>query len=148
MKESMDIWIKKLDIYVHEFMVFYKTDFETSQKANEKFTVLELGILNLLEWNPNLSMKETLQILNIPNSTLTSAINRLEKKDILHRKIQPEDKRTFILELSEKGRKITKERNNEKRQLFEEVLMALETDEERVTFLELINKINKNLLKR
>lgn len=148
MKQSMDIWIKKLDIYVHEFMVFYKTVFETTLKANEKYTVLELGILNLLEWNPNLSMKETLQILNIPNSTLTSAINRLEKKDILYRKIQPDDKRTFILELSEKGRKIVKERNQEKKWLFEEVLMALESDEERVTFLELINKINKNLLKR
>jgi len=147
--EKIDDLIAKLDYYSHNLVRLYKSRYEQHEqpKALKKITTLELGILNLLEWSPDISLKEVGSILDVPNSTLTSAVNRLEKKDILHRIIHPEDRRTFKLELTDKGKEVIEHRILKKKKLFKMILLSLDDDEEREILVKLIDKIYINLSK-
>ena len=56
------------------------------------------------EWKPDIILKEIVEILGIPGSTLTSAVDRLEKRRLLRRAISQRDRRSFGLELTDEGR--------------------------------------------
>lgn len=84
-------------------------------------------------------------MLKVPNSTITSAINRLETQKLLTRSIQPNDRRTFLLTLTPKGLELINSRQSEKRQLFHYILSSLDNDEERQLLIKLISKLNVSL---
>ena len=108
MNNSMEQMTHKLDLCTHNLIKLYKMKFEAQFKKGvlKKITIIELGILDLLQSKPTISVKDAVEMLAAPNSTITSAVNRLEKRGILTRAIHPEDKRTFQLILSEEGRKL------------------------------------------
>lgn len=78
--------------------------------------ILDINILKILFNDPKAVPKEIIKILNIPNSTLTNAINRLVSKELLVRQLNPSDLRSLQLILTEKGkRSIISHRNSEKK---------------------------------
>ena len=135
--------LSRLDILIYQAVALYKTKYESSlnSKGLKQLTLLELGILNLLEWHEDLSTRDILKMLKIPNSTLTSAINRMEQKGILSRQIHPTDKRTFQLRLRAKGKKLMAHRITQKQLLFQDILAAFPTTAERDTFLTLAEQV-------
>jgi len=107
--------------------------------------LLDLHILKLVEQKPEIILKEIRQELNIPHSTLTSAINRLGERGLVERVISQRDLRSFGLTLTENGCLIRKEHDRIDRLIAAKVLEALDTEEERQLLTGLLEKINKAL---
>lgn len=68
-----------------------------------RITQAQAGILFLLEKGP-LKMTDISKRLDIDNSAITGLVDRLEKAGLASRKTNPADRRTFLIEISPKGR--------------------------------------------
>ena len=137
--------INALDEIYHELIfVNQKKDSKIFCNKLKGVTTIEISILELIDKNPNIILREIIEILDIPNSTLTNAINRLEKRDLVRRIISNKDKRSFGLELTKEGQLAQKEHKEGEKELWKIILNSL-TKEERKTFLNCFSKIVKNL---
>jgi len=56
----------------------------------------------LLSYAP-CSVAELVEVFGFPPSTMTSLLDRLEKKKLISRQTHPEDRRSFMIGLTEKG---------------------------------------------
>jgi DNA-binding MarR family transcriptional regulator len=83
--------------------------------------------------------------LDIPHSTLTSAINRLEKRGFLKRVITQQDRRSYSLRLTKKGEQVQTEHHRVDIMLADKLLEALDTNKERVQLIRLLAKISNKL---
>lgn len=102
---------------------------------------IDISVVNVAASNPDIIVREIAEYLKIPNSTLTSSLNRLENKGIAKRVISSRDRRSFSLELTDKGRKVQQAHLDFERAYFESILAKLNTHEERNSFLNLLDKI-------
>lgn len=133
---------------VHKLMMTYKTEYRTPIRMPgiRKLTPIEVELLGLLEWQDRISIKEVIRILSIPNSTVTSAVNRLESKGLVVRVVPEEDKRAFELKLTGSGRDIINYRKFKKTQFYTEMIQSLNTEEERYALVELIEKMTRSMV--
>lgn len=141
-------WSRAMDRFVHAFAVLYTTRYHRTAGAPEpgkELTPLEVGILNLLDWDPGLSLKQYAQLLHAPNSTVTSAVNRLENREVLRREIHPDDRRSFRLVLTDLGKELARYRAEEKERLFGDLYDALGDKENREALLLLLEKVKTSL---
>jgi ubiquinone/menaquinone biosynthesis C-methylase UbiE len=79
---------------------------------------------------PDVILGEIVSILNIPKSTLTNAVDRLEKRNYINRIISKRDRRSYGLELTEEGHLAQKEHLDFEYTVYGRILNALDTDEE------------------
>lgn len=117
----------------------------TWSKALDGIRLLDLHILKLAAEQPDIILKEIRQSLAIPHSTLTSAIDRLEKRGLLQRTICQRDRRSYGLDLSQEGWQIRAEHDRIDQKIAEMVLDSLSDDQERETLIQLLAKINERL---
>jgi len=89
-------------------------------------------------------IREIAESLGIPNSTLTSSINRLEKAGLAERAISRRDRRSFTLELTEKGRKVQQMHLDFEKAFFGLILRRLPSSRERNELMNLIETILKD----
>lgn len=108
-------------------------------------STIEISILSIIERKPNVILKEITERLGIPGSTLTSAIDRLEKRGLLNRIISERDRRSYGLELTEKGKIVQEEHRESERILWKKVLGSYETAEERRDFTRLLHILANNI---
>ena len=106
---------------------------------------LDLGILSHVARNPDIILGDIKAAMDIPHSTLSSAVNRLERRGIVRRVISERDRRSFGLVLTEKGEAIQREHRRLDAMLSGLVLEALETDAERKTFIDLVEKVSRRI---
>ncbi len=102
--------------------------------------LLEMKVLKMIYFNPDYKIKDFIERLGIPNSTLSNVINRLVKKDLVNRKIDHTDLRSFGLELTSYGKKAIQEHLAAETSIFEGVLSRLDNDE-RDGFVKVMRKI-------
>jgi len=102
-------------------------------------TVLDVNILRLLFNSPDIAPKEIVAKLSIPNSTLTNAINRLEKKGMIKRKLNSNDLRSLQLLLTVKGKQAILSHHAEERTLIGNMFDILSKEE----IMSLINIFEK-----
>ncbi|MCK5741607.1 MAG: MarR family transcriptional regulator [Chlorobi bacterium] len=105
----------------------------------------DFAIIKAVNCRPDIILKDILDQLSIPNSTLTSIVNRLEKLDVLKRVISTRDRRSYGLELCEKGKLIIKDREEKENKYFTKILGALNSDEERQKLVSLLNTVMTNI---
>ena len=117
-------------------METWSTKFRDVSKA-------ELHILLLVQQYPDTNIGDIKEKLDLPSSTLTSIINRMEKKKLLKRTIG-DDKRTYKLEILDEGRIIRIEHDRVLRAIAEAIMDNL-TPEEQVTFTDLLDKASDSL---
>ena len=103
-------------------------------------SILDANILRLLKKNGELPIKKLGAALELPPSTLGSAIKRLEKNNLVERKINSDDLRSYIICLTEHGDEVISNTNKEQQKLMEKLLSCL-TDEEQSTFLEMLQRM-------
>lgn len=108
----------------------------------------EISIVRIISESEEVIIKDILEILDIPKSTLTSMIDKLEKNNILIRAISKRDRRSYKLELTEKGKIIQDEHVKFEEELYGKIITSLDTYEERKEFLRLIRKIADNISNR
>jgi DNA-binding MarR family transcriptional regulator len=66
----------------------------------------QAGILNILAAAPGLSQRALAERLDLLPSRLVALLDELESQGLLERRDDPEDRRSYALHLSEKGRKL------------------------------------------
>ncbi|AZV56680.1 MarR family transcriptional regulator [Clostridium sp. AWRP] len=108
-------------------------------------TTIEISIINIVSKNPDVILGEIVLALDIPKSTLTNAINRLEKRNYINRIISKRDRRSYGLKLTEEGYLAQKEHLNFEYTVYERLLDALDTNAEKQELFKLFRKIINNL---
>lgn len=114
-------------------------------KEMKQLSTVEVSIISLVYNNPDIIIREICEKIDVPKSSMTSMIDRLEKKNYLTRVISKRDRRSFGLKLTEAGMKIQKQHEEYEKYIFNEIINSLDTDEEKETFLKLTDKIASNL---
>jgi len=102
---------------------------------------LDLGILRMAAQRPDIILKEVREKLSVPQSTLTSAVDRLERRKLLRRVISSRDRRSYGLELTPEGRRVDEEHERLDRLSAELLVEALGGGRDVQRFLEMLSKI-------
>ena len=105
----------------------------------------ELSILRIISEKENVIIKDILETLNVPKSTLTSMIDRLEKRNLIIRAISNTDRRSYKLELTQEGHMAQEEHIKFEEELYGKIMLSLDTYEDRENLLKLIRKMAYNI---
>ena len=108
-------------------------------------TTIEISIISIVSKNPDVILGEIVSSLDIPKSTLTNAIDRLEKRNYINRIISKRDRRSYGLELTEEGHIAQREHIDFEYTVYGRLLNALDTDEEKQELFKLLRKIVNNI---
>jgi DNA-binding MarR family transcriptional regulator len=73
------------------------------EAAGVRITVVQAGILFLLKQRNGRTMTEISQILSTDNSAVTGLADRLEKLGLIVRKPAPNDRRAYLIHITEDG---------------------------------------------
>ena len=125
-------------------LMMRKSDF---RKIEGKFsringlTTIEISIISIVSKNPEVILGEIGAVLDIPKSTLTNAVDRLEKRNYINRIISKRDRRSYGLELTAEGNLAQQEHIEFEQEVYGQLLAALDTKEEKQELLKLLRKI-------
>jgi len=141
---------------IDEFnILWHRMLFESSYKDIEsKYTRIkglsdnEISIIRIISEKEEVIIRDILEILNIPKSTLTNMIDRLEKRNLIRRSISKRDRRSYKLELTEEGKKAQEEHIKFEEEIYGKVMISLDTYEERENLLNIMRKIVYNISSR
>jgi len=138
--------IKSLDKVWHKLLLSLQRTSENLWKDRlAGISTVEISILSIIEKKPDIILKEINEILGIPGSTLTSAIDRLEKRRLLRRVISTRDRRSFGLELTENGKLTQVEHRKSEEILWEKVLNSYSTNGERSELIRMLQILADSL---
>jgi DNA-binding MarR family transcriptional regulator len=127
--------------------ISYSNQYKTMEEFPriEKLTTMEISIIRIVYEREDVILKEICTMLDIPKSTLTSAIDRLERLNYVNRTISKRDRRSYGLQLTEEGKAVKSEHLAFEKKLYGYILSALDTNNERKEFLKLFRKIVENI---
>ncbi len=77
-------------------------------ESGVEVTPIQVMLLFLLQQNDGLSLTQISQGLMLENPTVTGLIDRLEKSGYVKRSDHPNDRRVYLVHLTEKGNKVAK----------------------------------------
>jgi DNA-binding MarR family transcriptional regulator len=114
-------------------------------KFAEKLGVLQLtppdaGILRLLRKSPGISQQELSSLLQIHPSRLVAILDTLEKRELVERKLNPQDRRLYSLYLTEAG-VLTLERIGQVAREHQDAFLSSISGEERRILAEILQRI-------
>lgn len=108
-------------------------------------TSSELSVLKVAGRYPDAVLKEIGEYLDLPGSTLTSIIDRLEKRNLIKRVVSKKNRRSYALDLTDEGLKISALHESAEKELWEKVLGTLSEENERDLLINLLDKISKGI---
>ena len=114
----------------------------TLKKALEPFdlTPVQYGVLACL-WQKNMhNPKEIAEFIGVENSTISGILERMEKKNLLQRSIDLNDRRYIRIDLTPESKKLEKQVLSAVEDVNKEVLKALSSSEQKQlkTFLRVL----------
>ncbi len=109
--------------------------------ALDGYTNLDLHVLRMVYRKPDLILKEVRDSLELPNSTLTSVIDRLEKRSVVERTISRRDHRSYGLRLTEYGVELLAEHERVLHLMMERLLECLPAGSDPTAFVEQMVRI-------
>lgn len=116
--------------------------FKNEVFKNYGFNKLEYTTLILINSNENLTLKNLVNVLNIPASNLSLILDKFEKQHLITREKSLSDQRVQLLKLTSKGVKIARELEKKSLTMESDLLSALSQAEQSMLF-ELLTKIIK-----
>lgn len=122
-------------------------EIEKKYENLQELSTTEISVIRIISEKEDVIIKDIVDTLRLPKSTLTSIIDRLEKRNFIVRAISDRDRRSYKLELTEKGRKVQDEHMKFEGEVYGTIILALDTFEEREELLKLIRKISINISK-
>ncbi len=102
------------------------------------------SLLMLLKHNPGINQTDLSRAVGLDKSTLTPALDQLERKGLIIRERTANDRRTYALSLSERGEALLADLTA-KVERHEENIVAALSDAERAALLRLLKKISRSL---
>lgn len=132
----------------HEILMMSSTS-EDVEKYSELMNVspVEIRILLMADSSPDLLLREYTSALNIPKSTLTSILNRLEKRHYLKRTISEKDRRSFGLVLDTNGTAFLQKYLQYQAEIGGRILGGL-NGEEQQELISLLEKISSYMVRK
>jgi len=108
------------------------------------FSLSQMHAIEILGNYGPLKMKALAEKIGITTGTLTIAIDKLEKLGVVIRRDNPEDRRSYVIELTDAGREIQQEHSRYHLNMTQECTVSFsETDKEQ--FFILIKNFLQNL---
>ena len=145
MTESADPNKKK---FVTDFILLVGEQFKVNTENFEiesKLSPHETRVLRILHQNGPLIVKKIAYHLdNIPLSSLTRVLDRLEKNRFIQRDVNQRDRRSFMVLLTENGKKVVINYHHQMEKMADLMLEAL-TPAEQLIMIELLHKIQNSL---
>ena len=139
----MDFKNRVLLLNEHFFQLYQSRFFQEKKTcSNSPIALLthnDLRVMESLDRNGVLTMRELAEALSLPMSTLTSIANKLVKNKYIDRVRIDEDRRVVQVQPTKLGRKMIDLRKNAHTSVSEELLKSL-TDSEQQEFLRLFKK--------
>jgi len=111
------------------------------------FSKNELWVLLFLYRNKSANMTQISEYIGAPLNTTTGVVGRLEKKLMVERKRDYEDRRVVNIIITRKAGEFLEEEKKAIEYYFKEVYKAL-TDEEKIAAMNIFNKVVSVLMKR
>ena len=124
--------------------IYYKMlheNFEDRFPKIKGLTPLEMGVLGALSEKPGAMLREIAERLAVAKSTLTSVVDRLERRGYVHRAISPRDRRSFELILTEDGKCAQREHIASEHTIYRKMAGALDSPEEVSDLIRLLAKV-------
>jgi DNA-binding MarR family transcriptional regulator len=127
----------------NELFTFFNsfTSWENSVIKASELTVAEAHAIEVLGQHGSMNMKSLAEKLGVTTGTTTVTVDRLEKKEYALRETVKEDRRMYLISLTEKGHKAYREHHDYHHSLTEQILSVL-SGKEGEHFLAMLKKIN------
>ncbi len=127
----------------------YETIFKTRMKAEGLSgprwrILLHLYIAEEMD-RPGVSPTELAQARNVSKNTISTLLRSLEEQGLVSRAIAPHDRRSFIIQLTDQGRELVRQRSPQHLAFLNELASDL-TPEEREELLRLLRKLYQSLI--
>lgn len=116
------------------------------QLDKHDITTAQWIVLKLLDKKEKLSQAEIAELLLADRATVGTVINKLIEKGYLDKEFDPQDRRTYLVFLTEKSQIIIKETEENERDVSAEALESFNEEETKVLF-NALNRIISNLSK-
>lgn len=116
-------------------------DIEVKYQDIKERSTTELSVIRIISEKEDVIIKDIIEALNIHKSTLTRIIDRLEKRNLIVRAISNRDRRSYRLELTEKGWVIQDKRIKFEEEVYVKIIFSPYTYEEREELLRFIKKL-------
>ena len=110
------------------------------KKDIQNLSFIEKHLINMAYTNPDFILKDIRKRLDIPQTTLSSMVAKLEKLGYVRRVINRRDMRSFSLELTDRGRKMQAEHTQRDLEQARQIVLSLDKDE-REPFVRLFRKV-------
>lgn len=124
---------------------FNYKDLEERYSRIQQLSTNEISIIRIISEKEEVIIKDILEEVQVPKSTLTSMIDRLEKRDLICRAISNKDRRSYKLLLTEEGKNTQEEHVKFEQEVYGKIIASLDNYEEREMLLNLIKKIINNM---
>lgn len=130
----------------HELFRFFNgfSSWENSVIRTSDLTVSEAHAIEVLGEYGQMNMKNVAMKLGVTTGTTTVTIDRLERKQYARREPSLQDRRVYLISLTEKGLQAYEEHHKYHSELSRQVLEAL-TEEESEQLLTILQKINSEI---
>jgi len=119
---------------------FKCADVAAASGPHAELNMRELQIVELLGNDGPRMMREVADFLNVAVNSVTTIVDSLESKTLVHRNRSDQDRRIVRVELTDGGRAVYKEAREMKFRMLRSMLGAL-TEEEQDIFMVLFRKI-------
>lgn len=135
---------KLMDKLLEKALIYNINGFKIGPKK-EVFTTLEVVILKRIAISPNQKMMQIIDDININRSLASSMIKKLIVKGYIEKNQSKEDRRVYLLQLTENGNQVVEESFNLQKRYLDFVLNDISVNEEKAVlkFLSKLNQLDK-----
>ena len=129
--------LSTLVVFTRAEHTIHKKEYETIKKSG--LTSAQFGVLDALYNKGDLRICELIEKILTTSGNITVVIKNLEKDGFIQRKPDPEDRRSCIITITDKGRKVIEEVFPEHIKNVESIFNVL-SDEEKITLKNILKK--------
>ncbi|WP_064602556.1 MarR family winged helix-turn-helix transcriptional regulator [Photobacterium sp. J15] len=128
----------------HTIIEFYEklSSWEQSVVRGKGFTLPQVHIVEILGVHGAMRMKELADKIGVTTGTLTVQVDKMVNADLIQRRPHESDRRSILVELTEKGQEMYQEHDNLHLALTQDITAKLD-DTERQNLLSYLKKMNK-----
>jgi DNA-binding MarR family transcriptional regulator len=125
---------------------FYEklSSWEHAIVADSGVSLPQMHVIEILGIIGSVKMKELADKLGITTGTLTITIDKLEKKGLVERLANPDDRRSYVIQLTGAGKALQKEHSNYHLKMTEECIINYSKNDKK-KLISLIESFIENL---
>ncbi len=128
----MPVQLTEITKLSHQLIEFYEkmSSWEHDVVKNSGFSPAQMHAIEIVGHAVSLRMKELAGKMGVTTGTLTVMVDRLEEQGLLHRIPHEKDRRSWLVELTDKGQLHFRQHHQYHLRLTEEITAALSSEEQ------------------